>query len=71
MRWLRNPVDHEVVAETRREGEIRLTPCDRDLYLGANCGVSEFFHGRIEEVRLYNRALSLLEIERLMEQRDV
>ena len=61
-------VDHEVVAEERTAGRPQLTPCDRDLYLGANGGVSEFFHGRLNEVRLYSRALSLDEIERLSEE---
>ena len=63
-------VDREVVAETRHAGATRLTPCDRDLYLGANCGVSDFFHGRIDEVRVYNRALSLEEIRRLAEEAE-
>lgn len=57
-------VDGQVVAEAECGGELRLAACDRDLYLAADYGVDAFFRGRVDEVRIYNRALSAAEISR-------
>ncbi len=44
----------------------QISNSDEDLYIGADYpGSAEFFNGRIDEVRIYNRALSLAEIQEL------
>jgi len=59
-------VDGQVVAETECGEERGLAACDRDLYLGADYGVAAFFRGRVDEVRLYNRAVSASEMKEMM-----
>lgn len=55
-------INGELKAEVQRPADGVPTPCDRDFYLGANFGVEAFFRGRLDEVRLYNRALTPEEI---------
>ena len=53
-------VDGNEVAKQPLSGSIQTS--DQPLYLGGNPILDEFFRGRIDEVRIYNRALSADEI---------
>ena len=59
-------IDGKMTAQGRIDFEIENTP--RDLFIGAENGEKNYFNGTIDEVRIYNRALSADEIKQLYEQ---
>jgi hypothetical protein len=42
-----------------------ITPSSGTLHIGQWCGYGERFHGKIDEVRIYNKALSAEQIQQL------
>jgi hypothetical protein len=47
----------------------RPKPNGVDLYLGSTPGLSDFFHGALDEVKIFSRALSPSEIEALFQEK--
>ena len=62
---LRLYVNGNVVASRAATGSIQTN--DKPLWIGGSEQFGEFFQGRIDEVRVYNRALSQSEIQTDME----
>ena len=68
-RTARDKIDYSVIDHFTRRRQLS-DDGDAASYIGCTDGGGEFFHGQIDDVRIYKRALSNQDIERLSQGRS-
>ena len=56
-------IDGSLANSVNYNSQITFTPEPRNRISGPGAGIYEYFHGEIDELRIYNRALTEIEIE--------